>query len=85
MHDILARLRFWWDHRWAPDRMSAYLDGELAARRRGRMDRHVGDCPECRRVLAGLGLVVDALHALPPPEDGAGAVQIAAAVRAQIT
>jgi anti-sigma factor RsiW len=85
MHEILTRLRFRRDHRWAPDRMSEYLDRELADGGRERMERHVSECPECRRLLTGLGLVVEALHALSAPEGGRGAVQIAATVRAQIS
>lgn len=85
MHGLLSQLRFWRDHRWAPDRMSAYLDAELAPRGRERMQRHVSECPECRRLLAGLGLVVDGLRSLPSPESDTGAVQIAAAVTAQLS
>jgi predicted anti-sigma-YlaC factor YlaD len=64
--------------------MSQYLDGELAGQGQVRLKHHISECPECRRLLAGLGIVVEALHALPPPEGGRGAVQIAAAVRAQL-
>ncbi len=85
MREFISRLRFWRDHRWAPGRMSEYLDGELAEPGRGRMKRHIGECPECRRLLAGLGVVVEALHALSAPEGGPGAVQIAAAVRAELS
>ena len=84
MREFLSRLRFRRDHRWAPGQMSQYLDGELAEPGRGRLKRHIGECPECRRLLAGLGIVVETLHALPPPEGGPGAVQIAAAVRARL-
>ncbi len=84
MDGFFSRLRFSLDHRWAPDRMSAYLDQELTERGRQRMERHVGECPDCHRLLAGLDLIVDALHVLPAPQDGPGAVQIAAAVRAQL-
>ena len=52
--------------------MSDYLDGELAASGRARMERHLGECAECRRLLAGLRAVVDGLHRLPAPSGGAG-------------
>lgn len=65
--------------------MSDYLDGDLAARGRARMDRHVGECRECRTVLVELRLVIERLHRMPAPADGAGASQIAAAVRVRLS
>ena len=83
MHEFLSRPRFWRDHRWAPDHMSEYLDGDLAARGRERMERHVGECRDCRTVLAELRLMIDRLRRLPSAEGG-GALQIAAAVRVRL-
>ena len=84
MHKLLARIRFRRDHRWAPDRMSEYLDGELAPRRRTRIERHLAECAECRRLIARLTRLVDALHRLPVPEPGRDPVRLAAAVRVQL-
>ena len=84
MSDFLRRLRFARDHRWAPDRMSDYLDGELAAARQVRMDRHVGECVECRRLLAGLRVMLEALHGLPASSGEVDALQIAASVRPRL-
>jgi anti-sigma factor RsiW len=78
---LLYRVRFRRDHGWAPGRMSDYLDGDLPPSGRSRMERHTRDCPECHRLLAGLRALVRGLGRLPVPEGGAGAVQIAAAVR----
>ena len=64
--------------------MSDYLDGELAASARARMDRHLAECDECRRLLAGLRRTLDLLHRLTAPGGGADAVQIAAAVRVRL-
>jgi anti-sigma factor RsiW len=83
MREIMSGLRFRRDHRWAPDRMSAYLDGELSARRRGRMERHVAECRQCRGLAAGLRLVIGALHRLTGPEGGS-ALRIAASVRVRL-
>jgi anti-sigma factor RsiW len=85
MSEFWYRLRFGRDHRWAPRRMSAYLDGELALRRRARMERHAGDCPECRWLLASLRQTLGALHRLPTPEGGADPVQLAASVRLRLS
>ncbi|MGN6169189.1 MAG: anti-sigma factor family protein [Solirubrobacteraceae bacterium] len=84
MSDLLHRARFWLDHRWAPARMSAYLDVELSSRRRRRMERHLGECQECRRVLAGLRTMLEQLHSLPPSSAGVDVAQMAASVRLRL-
>ena len=80
----MSRVRFALDHGWAPGRMSNYLDGELSARERDRMERHVGKCADCRGLLAGLRVVVAALHVLPTPKGGPDPAQVAGAVRARL-
>ena len=84
MREFLHRTRFRMDHRWAPDRMSPYLDGELGAGSRGRMEHHLGECAECRRLIAGLTLVLDALHRLRTRGSGCDPVRIAASVRVRL-
>ena len=84
MNALSARLGFWRDHRWAPDRMSAYLDGELPARPARRMEEHLTECVECRRLIAGLRLVVAALHLLPGPEGASDPARLAVAVRGRL-
>jgi anti-sigma factor RsiW len=84
MSKFSDRMRFERDHRWAPEHMSDYLDAELPLGGRERMQRHLGVCQECSRVLAGLRAVVDGLHGLPAPSGGVGAVQIAASVRPRL-
>jgi anti-sigma factor RsiW len=64
--------------------MSDYLDGELAPAGRTRMEHHLGECAECRRLLAGLRRIVDGLQRLSAPSDGVGGVQIVASVRGQL-
>jgi anti-sigma factor RsiW len=85
MREFSANLRFRLDHRWAPDRMSDELDGELPARRHRRMARHLGECAECRRLFAGLTVVVDALHRLPTASGGPDAAEFAASVRGRLS
>jgi anti-sigma factor RsiW len=84
MSGLLDRERFKRDHRWAPDRMSDYVDGELASSGRARMDHHLAECDECRRLLAGLRRTLDVLNRLATPSGGADAVQIAASVRLRL-
>jgi anti-sigma factor (TIGR02949 family) len=47
------------------DRLSAWLDGELAPEARTRLDRHLERCADCRRELAQLAVLDEALGALP--------------------
>jgi anti-sigma factor RsiW len=64
--------------------MSAYLDGELASRSRARMQRHTGECSECRGILQGLRRMLGLLQGLPSPSAKREAPDIAAAVRARL-
>lgn len=84
MSEISETSRFERDHRWAPDQMPGYLDGELPEGPRARLERHLGECPECRRVLASLKLMIDRLAALAAPSGAPDAIQIATAVRARL-
>jgi anti-sigma factor RsiW len=84
MSNFVQRARFLLDHRWAPERMSAYLDGELPANGRTRLERHVGQCADCRGLFAGLRATLDALQRLPAPSGGADALLIAGAVRVRL-
>jgi anti-sigma factor RsiW len=63
--------------------MSDYLDAELVPSGRSRMERHLGECDECRRVLTGLRRMLDALRLLPAA-GGVDAAQIVAAVRVRV-
>jgi anti-sigma factor RsiW len=84
MSNVVHRARFRRDHRWAPGHMSAYLDGELASRSRARIERHTGECPECRGILASLRRMLGLLQGLPPASARREAPDIAAAVRARL-
>jgi anti-sigma factor RsiW len=84
MSGWLERARFRRDHRWAPARMSDYLDGELTPENRTRMERHLGECQDCRRLLAGLRRIVQGLHFLPPPGAGVHGARIAVSVRTRL-
>jgi len=58
--------------------MSAYLDGDLASRARVRLERHTGECAECRGVLHSLRTMLTRLQSLPT--SGHRAPEIARAV-----
>jgi anti-sigma factor RsiW len=80
MSEILRHLRARRDHRWAPPRMSAYLDGELGSRARARLERHAEECPECRGLLYGLRRVLGAVQRFSAAGERDPAPDIAAAV-----
>ena len=63
--------------------MSEYLDGEVSSWRRRRMEGHLVECNECRRLLAGLRAVLRGLHGLGAP-DSPDPAHTAAAVRLRI-
>ena len=84
MGGFLDRQRFRRDHRWAPRHMSDYLDRELETSGRGRMERHLAGCEECRRLLAGLRRTLEALHRLASHTGGGDAPEIAASVRERL-
>ena len=84
MSSVLHRARFVRDHRWAPGHMSAYLDGQLPSRARGRLERHAGECLECRGVLRSLQRMLMLLHVLPPASPRTQAPEIASAVRRRL-
>jgi anti-sigma factor RsiW len=65
--------------------MSDYLDGELGSAARTRMERHVGECADCRWLLAGLRRVLNGLHRLAAPSPAVDLAQIAASVQARLT
>ena len=51
--------------RWT-DRLSEYLDGDLAARERTALESHLEGCEVCREALAALRRVVERAEALTP-------------------
>jgi len=60
--------------------MSAYLDSELPAAARARLERHTAQCPECRGVLQDLGRMLELLRSSVGPEPAAGLPAITGAV-----
>jgi anti-sigma factor RsiW len=64
--------------------MSAYLDGELTSAARARMERHSGECPDCRGTLEGLRRMLDMLERLPRAGAGAASPKIATAVQRRL-
>ncbi len=60
--------------------MSAYLESDLSAGARARLERHTAVCVDCRSVLDELRRMLALLHGAPRPEPLADAPAIATAV-----
>jgi anti-sigma factor RsiW len=84
MASLFYRARFRWDHRWTPGHMSAYVDGDLRSGGRRRLEHHVRDCEQCRRILAALRETLSALHRMPAPVGDSEPNRIVAAVRLRL-
>ena len=80
----LHMLRFHREHRWTHAHLSEYIDGELDQRHRARVERHVGVCPECRRVLATLKRTLAGLMGLRDEESGDVADSVIARLRLEL-
>ncbi len=66
------RPRFMLDHMFTLRHLAEYLDGELDARRRDRLEHHAHLCPSCHRLVATLMQMLDGLRGLRQmsPETG---------------
>ena len=80
MSSLWHELRFHSDHRWTPPHMSAYLESDLSAWARARLERHTAECPECRSVLEDLRHLLALLQSAPAPEPVADVPAIASSV-----
>jgi anti-sigma factor RsiW len=60
--------------------MSAYVDSDLSASARARLQRHTAACQECRSVLEDLAHMLALLQTAPSPEPVANVPAIAGAV-----
>jgi anti-sigma factor RsiW len=67
MSPLWHELHFRRDHRWTPRHMSAYLDSDMSAMARARLERHTAECPECRSVLDDVRRMLVLLHSAPEP------------------
>ena len=60
----IANWRTMREHRWTAGHMHDYLDDDLAPDERGRVEQHVGVCPECRLALLSLQRMLRGLMSL---------------------
>jgi len=74
----MASLRERLEHRWSARHMSAYVDGDLNAKERHRLERHAALCPECgpmRRTLMRLTRELRHLRAGPGESVAPGVIE----------
>ena len=79
----LRMLLFHRDHRWTQRHLSDYIDGDLDFDGRDRVERHVGMCPQCRRLLDSLMRTVAGLMGLREQSPGDVADGVIARLRAE--
>ena len=46
------------DHHWSQQHLSHYVEGDLGARARRRLDRHASDCIDCGRGIRAMRALV---------------------------
>jgi Putative zinc-finger len=46
------------DHKWSQQHLSHYVEGDLGARARRRLDRHAEDCVDCGRGILAMRALV---------------------------
>jgi anti-sigma factor RsiW len=66
-----------------PEMLSRYLDGELTQPQRRALETHLGDCPNCRRLVESLTGTVDALGSMRTGARAGLADSVIGALRAQ--
>lgn len=57
------------DHDWSQRRLSHYVDGDLAARARRRLERHAAECPECTRGVRAMKALLRLIPGITTDED----------------
>jgi hypothetical protein len=55
------------EHAWVEERLSAYVDNQLAALERAQLERHLRDCGRCQASLASLRWTVSLVKQAPVP------------------
>lgn len=55
------------EHLWVEERLSTYIDNQLAPLERAQLERHVRDCARCQRSLAALRWTVSLVKQAPAP------------------
>jgi len=84
MSSLWRVMRFRRDHRWTPPHVSGYLDADLSTRGRARVERHVAQCPECRRLFDDLRHLLGLLQGAPAPAPAADVAAIASGVQQRL-
>ena len=78
----MASLRMTLEHRWSQRRMSDYVDGDMSARERERLERHADLCPECGPLRRALFWLMVELRELRRPPDHSIAPRVIEHLRA---
>ena len=56
------------DHQWSQQHLSHYVEGDLGASARRRLERHAGNCVDCGRGIRAMGALLRLAGALAASE-----------------
>jgi anti-sigma factor RsiW len=57
------------DHDWSQGHLSHYVEGDLTARARRRLERHAAECPDCSRGIRAMKALVGLIARIDTPGD----------------
>jgi anti-sigma factor RsiW len=73
------------DHEWSQRHLSHYVDGDLRARARRRLERHAAECPECSRGIRAIKALLRLIPGLDGPSEVRAPTSVFDRVRADAT
>lgn len=57
------------DHDFSQRHLSHYLDGDLSARARRRLERHAAECPDCSQGIRAMKALLRLIGRIDPPDE----------------
>jgi anti-sigma factor RsiW len=57
------------DHDWSQGHLSHYVEGDLTARSRRRLERHAAECPDCSRGIRAMKALLGLIARIDTPGD----------------
>jgi anti-sigma factor RsiW len=71
------------DHDWTQRHVSHYVESDLAARARRRLERHAAECPECGRAVRAMKTLLRLIAHVDAPGETPGPDTLFSRVRAE--
>jgi hypothetical protein len=73
------------DHDWSQRHLSHYLEADLTARARRRLERHAAECPDCSRGIRAMKALLGLIARIDRPRDIHAPASVFDRVRAEAT